>query len=177
MIRIILSWKLKTLNYNARFIELASEINTSMPFYVIDKITAALNNQERAVRGSRILIMGVAYKANVDDVRESPALDIISLLRQRGAEVAYHDPHVPQIQLDSDLRLQSKDLSGQLLKDAHCVVIVTDHSVFDWKRSRGTAMPSSTLATSTATAMAGILSACDAATTPVVAAVVPRQSM
>jgi UDP-N-acetyl-D-glucosamine dehydrogenase len=128
-----LSWKLKTLNYNARFIELASEINTSMPFYVIDKVTAALNNQERAVRGSRILIMGVAYKANVDDVRESPALDIISLLRQRGAEVAYHDPHVPQIQLESDLRLHSKDLSEQLLKDSHCVVIVTDHSVFDWE--------------------------------------------
>lgn len=127
-----LSWKLKTLNYNARFIELASEINTSMPLHVIDKITQALNNQERAVRGSRILILGVAYKPNVDDVRESPALDIISLLRQRGATVAYCDPHVPQIQLESDVRLYSRDLCAQLLQDAHCVVIVTDHSVFDW---------------------------------------------
>lgn len=127
-----LSWKLKTLNYNARFIELASEINTSMPFYVIDKITEALNNQERAVRGSRILILGVAYKRNVDDVRESPALDIISLLRQRGADVAYHDPHVAQIQLESDIRLHSKRFSAQLLADAHCVVIVTDHAAFDW---------------------------------------------
>lgn len=128
-----LSWKLKTLNYNARFIELASEINTSMPFYVIDKITEALNDRERAVRGSRILVLGVAYKANVDDVRESPALDIISLLRQRGADVAYCDPHVPQIQLESDVRLHSKDLSAQLLQDAHCVVIITDHSVFKWE--------------------------------------------
>lgn len=128
-----LSWKLKTLNYNARFIELASEINTSMPFYVIDKITEALNDRERAVRGSRILVLGVAYKANVDDVRESPALDIISRLRQRGAEVAYCDPHVPQIQLESDVRLHSKDLSAPLLQDAHCVVIITDHSVFDWQ--------------------------------------------
>ena len=127
-----LSWKLKTLNYNARFIELASEINTSMPLHVIDKITQALNNQERAVRSSRILILGVAYKPNVDDVRESPALDIISLLRQRGAKVSYCDPHVPQIQLESDVRLHSRDLSAQLLQDAHCVVIVTDHSVFDW---------------------------------------------
>ena len=127
-----LSWKLKTLNYNARFIELASEVNTSMPFYVIDKITEALNNQERAVRGSRILILGVAYKRNVDDVRESPALDIISLLRQRGADVGYHDPHVPEIQLESDIRLRSKDYSLQLLQEADCVVIVTDHGAFDW---------------------------------------------
>lgn len=128
-----LSWKLKTLNYNARFIELASEINSSMPFHVIDKITHALNNQERAVRGSRILILGVAYKRNVDDVRESPALDIISLLRQRGAEVAYCDPHVPQIHLESNVRLHSRDYSPQLLQDAHCVVIVTDHAAFDWE--------------------------------------------
>ena len=127
-----LSWKLKTLNYNARFIELASEVNTSMPYYVANKITEALNNQERSVRGSRILILGVAYKRNVDDVRESPALDIISLLRQRGADVCYHDPHVPQIQLESDLLMQSKDYDLQLLREAHCVVIVTDHGVFDW---------------------------------------------
>ena len=128
-----LSWKLKTLNYKARFIELASEINAYMPYYVIDKITQALNNQERAARGSRVLILGVAYKRNVDDVRESPALDIISLLRQRGAHVAYCDPHVPQIQLESDLCLQSKAYSAQLLRDAHCVVIVTDHDAFDWE--------------------------------------------
>jgi len=127
-----LSWKLKTLNYNARFIELASEINTSMPYYVVDKITEALNNQALSVRGSRILILGVAYKRNVDDVRESPALDIISLLRQRGAEVDYHDPHVPRIQLESDIRMRSKPYCASLLQEVDCVVIVTDHCGYDW---------------------------------------------
>ena len=127
-----LSWKLKTLNYNARFIELASEINTSMPFYVVEKVTETLNNQERAVRGSRIVILGVAYKRDVDDVRESPALDIISLLRQRGAVVSYHDPHVPEISLQNELLLRSEAYSAGLLQNADCVVVVTDHSVFDW---------------------------------------------
>lgn len=128
-----LSWKLKTLNYNARFIELASEVNTSMPYYIIDKITEALNHQERAVRGSTVVILGVAYKRDVDDVRESPALDIISLLRQKGAEVCYHDPYVPEIRLESDVRLQSQTCHTALLKEAHCVVVVTDHSTFDWQ--------------------------------------------
>ncbi len=127
-----LSWKLKTLNYNARFIELASEINASMPYYVLDKITEALNNQRRAVRDSRVVILGVAYKADVDDVRESPALDIISLLRQRGAQVSYHDPHVPEIRLEGDSCMRSQDYSASLLRDAHCAVVVTDHSAFDW---------------------------------------------
>ena len=90
-----LSWKLRTLDYNARFIELASEVNASMPLYVLDKITQALNDQEKSVRGSQVLILGAAYKRDVDDVRESPALDIISLLRQRGADVAYCDPTCP----------------------------------------------------------------------------------
>ena len=127
-----LSWKLKTMNYNARFIELASEVNTSMPFYVIDKIVDALNDQGRAVRGSKIVILGVAYKPDVDDTRESPALDIISLLRQKGADVGFVDPHVPEIRLDSDVRLCSQPLCPSLLQEADCVVIVTDHSVFDW---------------------------------------------
>ena len=127
-----LSWKLKTLNYNARFIELASEINTSMPYYVVEKVTEALNNQERAVRGSRILVLGVAYKGDVDDVRESPALDIISLLRHRGAAVCYHDPHVPEIYLENELHLRSEAYSACLLQSADCIVVVTDHSVFDW---------------------------------------------
>ena len=131
-----LSWKLKTLNYNARFIELASEINTSMPLYVLGKITDALNDQERSVRGSRVVILGVAYKRDVDDVRESPALDIISLLRQRGAEALYHDPHVPQLRLDSDIALCSQPFSADLLASAHCVVIVTDHSATDWDMVR-----------------------------------------
>lgn len=128
-----LSWKLKTLNYNARFIELASEINTSMPYYVIDKITDALNNQERAVKGSNVVVLGVAYKRDVDDVRESPALDIISLLRQKGANVQYHDPHVAKVRLENDISMTSEPYSTQLLENAHCIVVVTDHSVFDWQ--------------------------------------------
>lgn len=128
-----LSWKLKTLNYNARFIELASEINTSMPYYVIDKVTDALNNQERAVRGSKVLVLGVAYKRDVDDVRESPALDIISLLRQKGADVSYHDPHVAEIRLENNSKIQSVAYSIDMLQEAHCIVIVTDHTAFDWQ--------------------------------------------
>ena len=127
-----LSWKLKTMNYNARFIELASEVNTSMPYYVIDKIVDALNDQGRAVRGSKIVILGVAYKRDVDDTRESPALDIISLLRQKGADASFVDPYVPEIRLDSDVRLCSQPLCRSLLREADCVVIVTDHSAFDW---------------------------------------------
>ena len=128
-----LSWKLKTLNYNARFIELASEVNTSMPYYVIDKITEALNEEHRSVRGSSILILGVAYKRDVDDVRESPALDIISLLRQKGADVSYCDPHVPEIRLENDVRMPSQDYCADLLRNADCVVIATDHTAFDWR--------------------------------------------
>ena len=128
-----LSWKLKTLNYNARFIELASEINASMPLYVLDKITDALNDHEKAVRGSRVVVLGVAYKRDVNDVRESPALDIIGLLRQKGADVVYHDPHVPTIRLEHDETMQSVPYSVDLLNNADCVVIVTDHSTFDWQ--------------------------------------------
>jgi UDP-N-acetyl-D-glucosamine dehydrogenase len=128
-----LSWKLKTLNYNARFIELASDINTSMPYYVIDKVTDALNEHERAVRGSKILVLGAAYKRDVDDVRESPALDIISLLSLRGADVSYHDPHVAKIRLEDNKIMTSTPYSTAMLEEMHCVVIVTDHTAFDWQ--------------------------------------------
>lgn len=128
-----LSWKLKTLNYTARFIELASEINTSMPFYVVDKITDALNDDAKAVRGSKIVVLGVAYKPNVDDVRESPALDIIELLRQKGGDVIYHDPHVPSLKLEGDNIMESCDYSLSLLQDADCVVIITNHDSYDWQ--------------------------------------------
>ena len=133
-----LSWKLKTLNYNARFIELASEINTSMPFYVLDKITDALNNQEKAVRNSKVVVLGVAYKRDVNDVRESPALDLISLLRQKGAEVLFHDPYVPEIRLENDITMQCTPYSTDLLSQADCVVIITDHTLFKLARNRGT---------------------------------------
>ena len=128
-----LSWKLRTLDYNARFIELASEVNASMPLYVLDKITQALNDQEKSIRGSQVLILGAAYKRDVDDVRESPALDIISLLRQRGARVAYCDPHVPELRLDPETVLTAADYCPALLRSADCVVVVTDHSAFDWQ--------------------------------------------
>lgn len=128
-----LSWKLKTLNYNARFIELASEINTSMPLYVVEKVTNALNDQSRSVRGSRVVVLGVAYKPDVDDVRESPALDIIELLRQKGADVVYHDPYVPSIRVDGNQTMKACEYSTDLLQNAHCVVIVTNHRSYNWQ--------------------------------------------
>lgn len=128
-----LSWKLKTLNYTARFIELASEINTSMPLYVLGKITDALNDEGKAVRGSQVVVIGVAFKRNVDDVRESPALDVLELLRDKGAQVAYHDPYVPHVRLHNGVVLESAAYSDDLLANADCVVIVTDHSSYDWQ--------------------------------------------
>jgi len=128
-----LSWKLKALNYTARFIELASEINTSMPLYVVDKITEALNDDCKAVRGANIVVLGVAYKRDVDDVRESPALDIISLLHNKGARVAFHDPHVARVRLENNVIAESAAYSDDLLESADCVVIVTDHTAYDWQ--------------------------------------------
>ncbi|MBC8100094.1 MAG: nucleotide sugar dehydrogenase [Armatimonadetes bacterium] len=128
-----LSWKLKTLNYNARFIELASEINASMPLYVVNKIADALNDDGRAVRGSNIVVLGAAYKRDVDDVRESPALDVLSLLKHKGANVRYHDPYVPSLRLEDDVVMESSPFSTELLAAAHCVVIITDHRWYDWQ--------------------------------------------
>lgn len=117
-----LSWKLKTLNYTARFIELASEINTSMPVHVVNKVMMALNDDSKSVRGSRIAILGVAYKKDVDDVRESPALDIIQLLMERGATVTYHDPFVPSVRLEHNGvqrgTAQSVELTAEWLEAA-----------------------------------------------------------
>ena len=128
-----LSWKLKTLNYNARFIELASEVNTAMPHYVVDKVTQALNDDCKSVRGSKIVVLGVAYKRDVDDVRESPALDVIGLLNNLGAKLVYHDPFVPSVRLENDVIMENVDYSAALLESADCVVIVTDHGAFDWQ--------------------------------------------
>ena len=128
-----LSWKLKALNYNARFIELAAEINAAMPEFVVRRVTDALNDEAKAMRGARVAVLGVAYKRNIDDVRESPALDIIHLLRARGAEVSYHDPYVPSIRLEEDhTTMQSVELTAAWLREADCVVIVTDHHCYDW---------------------------------------------
>lgn len=128
-----LSWKLKTLNYNARFIALASEVNTSMPLYVIDKVVDALNDDSKAVRGARVVVLGVAYKPNIDDVRESPALDVIDLLRHKGANVAYHDPYIPSVRLEGDTVMNSVAYDDALLQEADCVVIVTHHTWYNWE--------------------------------------------
>lgn len=126
-----LSWKLKTLNYNARFIELASEVNTAMPAYWVGKVQDALNEQSKAVRGSRVLVLGVTYKKDVTDIRESPALDIILLLLDKGAQVSYHDPHVQAFRHDT-LEMESVPDLEAALRNSDCVVVATDHSAYDW---------------------------------------------
>jgi UDP-N-acetyl-D-glucosamine dehydrogenase len=127
-----LSWKLRTLNYRARFIELAGEINAEMPEYVVGKIADALNRAKKSVNGSSVLILGVAYKRDIDDVRESPALDIIKLLCNKGAEVTWHDPYVRELKgMESLTRAEA--VNSDLLSQADCVVITTDHSTYDWE--------------------------------------------
>jgi len=126
-----LAWKMRTLNYRTRFIELAGEINAEMPEYWVARAVDRLNEQSKAVRGSRMLVLGVAYKKNIDDIRESPALDVIRLLRRHGAIVEYHDPHVPELK-DDDLELKSVPLTPETLSGADCVLIVTDHSAVDY---------------------------------------------
>jgi UDP-N-acetyl-D-glucosamine dehydrogenase len=128
---IYLSWRLKTLNYNARFIELASEINTDMPRFWVQKVQDALNDAGKAVKGSKILLLGVAYKRDVNDVRESPAIDIMYLLRLKGAMVSYHDPFVPTIRQDVMEMPSAEDLDAAL-SESDCVVITTDHTSYDW---------------------------------------------
>jgi UDP-N-acetyl-D-glucosamine dehydrogenase len=127
-----LAWKLKTLNYNARFIRLAEEINFGMPEYVLGKIADALNRNKRALNGSRVLLLGVAYKADIGDLRESPALDLLLLLCEKGAQVSYHDPYVPEVK-EEGLALESVPLDEELLRQADCVVITTAHSSYDWE--------------------------------------------
>ncbi|HWQ12715.1 MAG TPA: nucleotide sugar dehydrogenase [Roseiflexaceae bacterium] len=133
-----LSWKLKTLNYTARFIELASEVNTAMPHYWAQRVQDALNDAGKALRGSTVLVVGVAYKKDVDDVRESPALDIMHLLIAKGAEVSFHDPHVARVTVQGRELACAPDLAAAL-QSADCVVIVTDHSAYDWSQIHGQA--------------------------------------
>jgi UDP-N-acetyl-D-glucosamine dehydrogenase len=128
-----LAWKMRTLNYKTRFIDLASEINSQMPQYVVDKVADALNDERKAVNGSRVLVIGVAYKKDIDDVRESPALDVIRLLEELGADVAYHDPYVAHFQ-EEGVRHESVPLSDSELDGCDAVVIVTDHSSIDYQR-------------------------------------------
>jgi UDP-N-acetyl-D-glucosamine dehydrogenase len=129
-----LSWKMKSFNYNARFIELASEINTNMPRYVVSRVMEALNDRSKALKGSKVLVLGAAYKPDIDDMRESPALDVIGLLRNKGAVVEYHDPYIPHIHHEHDgWQMDSvKDLM-QAVEDSDAVVIVTNHKEYDYK--------------------------------------------
>ena len=126
-----LSWKLKSLNYNARFIELASEINTNMPRFVVGKVQDALNEHGKPVKNSKILILGAAYKPDIDDMRESPSLDVIHLLEQKGADVSYHDPYVPNISHEG-WEMESVDNLDKALIDSDCVVIITNHKKYDY---------------------------------------------
>jgi len=126
-----LSWKTKQAGIEARFIELAGYINGQMPHFVVDKIQNALNDQAKPLRGSHVHILGVAYKRNIDDVRESPALDVAHLLKKRGAHITYSDPFVPSLKVD-DQELAPED-PLEASHDADCVVIITDHSDFDYE--------------------------------------------
>jgi UDP-N-acetyl-D-glucosamine dehydrogenase len=126
-----LSWKLKSLNYTARFIELASEINLGMPRYVLRKVQDTLNENGKPLKGSKVLVLGVSYKPNIDDLRESPALDVVGLLAQMGTDVSYHDPYVPEINEDEISLICVPDLMADV-KLADCVVIITNHSDYDY---------------------------------------------
>ncbi len=127
-----LSWKLRSLNYTARFIDLASEINTGMPRFVLTKVQDALNGHKKSLNGSTVLVLGAAYKPDIDDLRESPAIDVIRLLQQKGADVRYHDPYIPHIHHESWEMDSVSDLMTEV-KRADCVVIVTNHKVYDYK--------------------------------------------
>jgi UDP-N-acetyl-D-glucosamine dehydrogenase len=130
-----LTWAARRHGVHTRFIELAGEVNTAMPQYVLGRLTEALNEQGRALKGSRVLVLGVAYKKDVDDPRESPAFTVLELLQRRGAVVSYNDPHVPSLPAmrHHSIRLDSVPLTEQTLAEQDCVVIVTDHSAYDYE--------------------------------------------
>jgi UDP-N-acetyl-D-glucosamine dehydrogenase len=133
-----LAWKMRGLNYKTRFIDLAGELNTEMPLFWVRKVSEALNLQGKAVRGATVLVLGVAYKRDIDDIRESPALDIIRLLEGQGARVAYSDPHVPCFS-ENGHEYRSVPLDAQSVAAADCVMIVTDHSAVDYRMIRRSA--------------------------------------
>ncbi|MEM9662706.1 MAG: nucleotide sugar dehydrogenase [Planctomycetota bacterium] len=130
-----LTWKARGVGMNTRFIELAGEVNRSMPEYVIGKLVGALNDHGKPVKGSKVLVLGLAYKPNVDDERESPSFELIERLRSLGAEVSYNDPHIPHMpaKRDYDLSMSSVELSPELLGEQDCVLVSTDHNAYDWR--------------------------------------------
>jgi len=129
-----LTWKAREYDFHTEFIELAGKINSQMPYFCVSKLARALNDREKALKGSKILVIGVAYKADVNDMRESPALKVISLLRERGADVSYHDPHVPALEPGHgiDVAMTSVPLEDATMGAADAVVVVTAHSGIDW---------------------------------------------
>ncbi len=127
-----LSWKMKSFQYTARFIELASDINTNMPRYVVSRVMDALNEQGKTLKGSNCLVLGAAYKPDIDDIRESPALDVIGLLQKKGAVVKYHDPYIPHLHTHDGLALDSVNDLMAAVREADCVVVVTNHSQYDY---------------------------------------------
>jgi UDP-N-acetyl-D-glucosamine dehydrogenase len=127
-----LAWKMRGLNYKTRFIDLAGELNTEMPLFWVRKVAEVLNGHARSVRGASVLVLGVAYKRDIDDIRESPALDILRLLEGQGARVSYHDPHVPCFAEDGH-EYRSVPLTPESVRAADCVMIVTDHSAVDYR--------------------------------------------
>jgi UDP-N-acetyl-D-glucosamine dehydrogenase len=147
-----LAWKMRTLNYKTRFIDLASEINSEMPALVVERVAQALNTQRKPVNGSRVLVLGVAYKKDIDDMRESPALDVIRMLEEQSAKVVYHDPHVATFREDGHER-HSVDLTDNELRSADAVVIITDHSSIDYQR----VVDLSTVVVDTRNATAGLV--------------------
>lgn len=129
---IYLSWKAKLYGFEARFIDLAARVNSVMPKYVMNKTAKILNQHKKCMNGSKILVLGVAYKRDVSDVRESPAIDVIAMMEKMGAKVSYHDPYVPRVTVEGKV-MHSVPLDKQVLKDADCVIIVTDHTSLDYE--------------------------------------------
>ncbi len=129
-----LTWAARRYGLNTRFIELAGEINTAMPQYVVQRVADALNDDGKSLKGSRILVLGIAYKKDVDDPRESPAFEIIEMLQAKGALLSYNDPHIPSLppMRHHSLRMDSQPLAPEFLAEQDCVLIVTDHSAYDW---------------------------------------------
>lgn len=150
-----LTWVARKYGLTTRFIELAGEINTAMPAYVVARITDALNDEGKPVRGSKITILGAAYKKDVDDARESPGLELMELLLEKGAIVHYNDPHIPRLprtRRHPTLDLESQELTPEYLESRDCVVIVTDHSAYDWEHI----IPLAPLIVDTRNATAGV---------------------
>jgi UDP-N-acetyl-D-glucosamine dehydrogenase len=127
-----LSWKAKQFGFESRFIELAGVVNGQMPHYTVDKVAEALNRFRKAVNGAKVLVLGVAYKKNISDVRESPALDILQLLSKKGAQLSFCDPYVPEVR-EAGIKLSASPFNAATVRKADCVVIVTDHAAFDYR--------------------------------------------